>query len=238
MTSPVATWLLATAFPETAWKWIHRLGGLGLILPGIADSAPFVDLPPGIVDVLVVAFAADRRYWWAYYAIIATIGEVIGGYWTFRLAEKGGQATLEKKVGKNRAEKIYKTFEKYGSATVLVSAMLPLPFPFTRVLITAGVMQYPKSKFLPALTTGRLLPFLAAAGLGRIYGRQIINVFATHYHFIFDLLVAVALFMGISAAVYFTWYRPKSQRKKQGPSFADVGIQQSSTARQRRGTLP
>ena len=36
-----------------------------------------------------------------------------GGYVTYRLAEKGGQETLEQKVGKPRAGKLYQRFEKH-----------------------------------------------------------------------------------------------------------------------------
>ena len=27
---------------DSVWKWLHRLGGPGLILLGIADNAPFI----------------------------------------------------------------------------------------------------------------------------------------------------------------------------------------------------
>lgn len=213
MTSLLATCILS--IPEAAWKWIHRLGGPGLILLGIADNSPIISVPPGTIEALVIVLAAHRHAWWAYYAIMATIGEVIGGYLTYRLAEKGGQATLEKKVGKSRAEKIYRNFEKYGSATVWVGAVLPPPFPFTPVLVTAGVMHYPKSEFLPALTAGRLLRYLGAAALGRFYGQQIVRVFAAHYHFTLKLLVVITIATGIGATLYFAWYRPKSRRERQ-----------------------
>ena len=75
-------------------------------------------------------------------------------------------------------------------------------------------MQYPKSKFLAALAAGLSLRFLAAAGLGHIYGREIVNVFTAHYRFMLNLLIAVAIATVIGAVTYFAWYRPKAQRKK------------------------
>lgn len=96
--------------PESVWKWIHGLGGRGLILLGIADNAPFISAPAGSVDVFLIVLSAHSHQWWAYYAFMATLGEVLGGYWAYRLAEKGGQKTLEKKLGKPRAEKLYKQF--------------------------------------------------------------------------------------------------------------------------------
>jgi hypothetical protein len=98
--------------PDSIWKWLHRLGGPGLILLGLADNAPFVSAPAGSVALFVILLSAHRHGWWAYYAFMAAVGEVFGGYLTYRLAQKGGHDTLERKVGKPRAETIYKQFEK------------------------------------------------------------------------------------------------------------------------------
>src|SRR5439155_3972274 len=84
------------------WKWLHRLGGPGLILLGIADNS-LIPLP-GSMDVFVIVLSAHQRQWWFYYAIMATVGALLGGYLTYRLAEKGGAETLERKIGRQRAE--------------------------------------------------------------------------------------------------------------------------------------
>jgi membrane protein YqaA with SNARE-associated domain len=199
---------------DAVWKWIHRLGGPGLILLGIADNAPFISAPAGSVDIFVIFLSAHRHEWWAYYAFMATVGEVLGGYMTYRLAEKGGQATLEKRVGKSRAEKVYKYFEKRGFMTVFSGSILPPPFPFTSVLMAAGIMQYPPKKFLSALTAGRALRFFAVAYLGRTYGRQMIAFFTRHYRPAMYFLIALAVAAGIGALIYFKWYRPKAQREE------------------------
>jgi membrane protein YqaA with SNARE-associated domain len=199
---------------DSVWKWIHRLGGPGLILLGLADSTPFISAPPGSTDVLVILLSAHHHESWAYYAFMATAGEVLGGYLTYRLAEKGGQETLERKVGKPRAEIIYRQFEKRGFMTVFGGSILPPPFPFTSVLMAAGVMQYPGKKFLSALTAGRTVRFFAVAYLGRIYGRQMISFFSRHYRMALYFLIALGVAAGIGALVYFQWYRPKGQNEQ------------------------
>ena len=199
---------------DSAWKWIRRLGGPGLILLGIADNTPFISAPPGSVDIFVIVLSAHHHEWWVYYAFMATVGEVLGGYLTYRLAQKGGQETLEKKIGKLRAEKIYKHFEKRGFMTVFTGAILPPPFPFTSVLTAAGIMQYPRKEFLSALTVGRGMRFFAVAYLGRIYGHQMIDFFSRHYRSAMYVLIALAVMAGIGALVYFKWYRPKVQREE------------------------
>ena len=198
---------------DSVWKWIHRLGGPGLILLGIADSAPLVSVPAGSEDVFLILLSAHRPHWWVYYAFMAAVGEVLGGYVAYRLAQKGGQETLEKKVGKPRAEKIYRKFEEHGFMTVFTGAILPPPFPFTPVLMGAGVMQYPQKKFLSALSAGRAARFFVEAFVGRVYGHQMINFFSQHYRMMLHLLVWLAVAAGIGALVYFVWYRPNQRRR-------------------------
>jgi membrane protein YqaA with SNARE-associated domain len=193
---------------------MHRLGGPGLILLGIADNTPFFSIPPGGVEIFIILLAAHRHEFWAYYALMATVGEVLGGYLTYRLAEKGGQQTLEKKVGKPRAEKLYKHFEKHGFLTVFTGAILPPPFPFTSVLMAAGIMQYPRKQFFSALSAGRSVRYFAVAYFGRAYGRQMIDFFSRYYHPVMYILIAVAVLAGIGALVYFKWYRPRAQREE------------------------
>jgi uncharacterized membrane protein YdjX (TVP38/TMEM64 family) len=202
---------LLVTMPESVWKWIHRLGGPGLILLGVADNTPFVSAPPGSEDVSVILLSAHHHQWWAYYAFMATVGEVIGGYLTYRLAEKGGQQTLEKKVGKPRAEKLYRGFEKRAFIRVFVGSILPPPFPFTPILISAGVMQYPHKRFLSALAAGRALRFFAVAYLGRMYGQRMIRFIWRYYQPMLYVLIALAITAGIGATAYFKRYRRKAQ---------------------------
>jgi membrane protein YqaA with SNARE-associated domain len=203
--------LAFVAISDSAWKWIHRLGGPGLIMLGLADNTPFISAPPGSVGAFVILLTAHRPSWWGYYACMATVGEVLGGFMTYRLAEKGGQATLERKMGKPRAEKIYRRFEKRGFTTVLAGSLLPPPFPFTPVLMVAGVMQYPRKKFLSALAVGRAVRFFGVAFLARIYGQQMIGFFSRHDRPLLYLLISLAVTAGIGALAFFKWYRPMTR---------------------------
>lgn len=198
--------------PESIWRWMYGLGGLGLILLGLADNAPFVSAPPGSEDVCVIALSAHHPQWWIYYAFMATAGEVLGGYLTYGLAAKGGQETFEKKLGKQRAEKIYRQFAKRGFLTVFAGSVLPPPFPYSPVVMAAGVMQYPRKKYLWTLSAGRATRFFAVAFLGRVYGQQMIAFFSRHYRPLMYLLIAVAVIAGMGAVVYFKWYRPRQIR--------------------------
>jgi len=195
------------------WTWLHRLGGPGLILLGIVDAS--VIPVPGSMDVLVIVLSAHHRGWWPYYGFMAVVGAVLGGYLTYRLAEKGGKETLEKKIGKNKAEKVYRRFERRGFGTIAIAAVLPPPFPLVPVLLAAGALQYPRKKFLAALTTGRAVRFFGLAYLAYIYGNVIVSWLSRYYKpALYGLLILAALGVTLLVA-YLKWYRPKKQRDRE-----------------------
>ncbi len=60
------------------FRWLHHLGGPGLIVLGLIDNS--VIPVPGSMDALTIILSANQRKLWPYYALMATIGSVIGGY--------------------------------------------------------------------------------------------------------------------------------------------------------------
>jgi membrane protein DedA with SNARE-associated domain len=186
-------------------KWALRLGGPGLIVIGLVDNS-VVPIPGGM-DLFVILLTARNRGLWLYYALMAVAGAMIGGFLTYRLARKGGKESLEKKVGKRRADKVYKRFEKSGFSTVMIGSILPPPFPMVPVLMAAGVLQYPPRKFLTALGIGRAIRFIALAYLGKIYGTAIVGWLSRYYKPFLYVLIAAAVLGSAAAFVYFKWYR-------------------------------
>src|SRR6266446_6854001 len=96
--------LLAVIKASPALRWIIRLGGPGLILLGLADNS--VIPLPGSMDVLTIWLAAHQRSWWLYYAAMATVGALIGGYITYGLARKGGKEAVARKLPKKKSVKV------------------------------------------------------------------------------------------------------------------------------------
>jgi membrane protein YqaA with SNARE-associated domain len=208
----LSLFLLSATRLSPVWTWIHRLGGFGLILLGLADNSA-VPLP-GSMDVFTILLSAHNRPWWPYYALMATAGSVLGGYITYRIAQKGEKELLEKKIGKKRAEGVYKKFEKHGALWVFTGAILPPPFPIVPVLMAAGALQYPRKKFLTALLAGRGVRYFAEAYVGHIYGKAIINFLSQYYKPVLYGLIGLAVLGAIGALIYLKWYRPKKQKEK------------------------
>ncbi|MGI9104123.1 MAG: YqaA family protein [Terriglobales bacterium] len=204
--------------------WFHRLGALGLVLVAIIDNS-FVPIPGG-VDIFTILLVSSHRNAWPYYAAVATASSVLGGWLTYRLARKGGKETLEKKIGKKRAQKIYKKFEKAGFSTIAIGAILPPPFPIVPVLMAPGVLKYPTRNFLAALTVGRGIRYTALAYIAHIYGKSIIGFITRYRQPMLYALLSLAVLGGIAALIYFKYYRPKRRREEKaaGEPVEDLPI--------------
>jgi membrane protein YqaA with SNARE-associated domain len=193
--------------------WLIHLGGPGLILLGLADNS-LIPLP-GSTDVATILLAAHHRQPWFYYSLMATVGAVLGGYLTYRMARKGGKETLEKKFSQRRVKKLYAIFERWGFASVAIPAILPPPFPIVPMLLAAGAMQYPTKKFLAALTVGRGVRFIILGYLGAHYGRSILKFFGEYY---WPVLIALIAF-SVAGALYGLY---EYKRRQKGESVKEA----------------
>jgi len=192
--------------------WLHRLGAVGLFLVGIIDNS-FIPIPGGVDIFTILLVSGHRKMWWMY-AAVATISSVFGGWLTFRIAQKGGEDALEKKIGKRRAEKVYTKFEKHAFSTIVIGAMLPPPFPIVPVLMAPGILNYPTRNFLFALTVGRGLRYAAIAYLAHVYGQSISGFLFRYRTPLLYFLLTLAALGGAAALVYFRYYRPKRQEEE------------------------
>ncbi len=195
-------------FAVSIWRTLRRLGGFGQVLLGIADNS-VVPLT-GSADVLTIWLAAHHPDRWPYYALMATVGAVIGGYITYSLARKGGKETLEYKLSKKSAAKVCQRFERWGFGAVAIPAVLPPPFPIVPFLLAAGALQYSRKKFLGALTLGRAVRYTIIAGLGALYGTRITAFFAQYYKAALGILIGLSL-VGLVGAV---WQYIRHQKEK------------------------
>lgn len=201
-------------------RWLIHLGGPSLILLGLIDNS--VIPLPGSTDLVTILLAAHHREPWIYYAVMATVGSVVGGYSTYRMARKTGKAALEKRFPKRKVDKVCAIFERWGFASVAIPALLPPPFPIVPMLLAAGALQYPTKKFLAALSVGRGVRYVILAYLGEHYGRHIVSFFARYYGPALIILVAITV-IGALFGGYEYWRRRKTGRKQASSTGAKIG---------------
>ena len=204
--------LIAAATPTAAHslrRWIYHLGALGFIPLGLLDSS-IIPLP-GSMDVLTIVLAARDAALWPYYALMATVGSVLGAFVTYRLARKGGKESLARNVPAKTLKRVYGMFERWGFAAIAIPALLPPPMPLVPFVLVAGAMQYSVNKFLLAMTLGRMARYLILAYLAARYGRKMLPLLLQHAH------PAVAAVVGLAVTavlVYFMFRGAKSKKRR------------------------
>ena len=204
--------LIAAAKPtleHSVRRWLVHLGALGFIPLGLIDSS-IIPLP-GSMDVLTIVLAARSPELWFYYAVMATLGSVLGGFVTYRLARKGGEKSLEKRLSAKSMKRVIRLFERWGFAAIAIPALLPPPMPLVPFLLAAGAMQYSVKKFLLAMALGRIVRYTILAYLAARYGRKMLPFLLQHGH---PALAAVVGVVVTALLVYFVIREIKSKKRR------------------------
>ena len=205
--------MIAAAAPtmaRSARHWIYSLGGLGFFPLGLIDNS--VIPLPGSMDVLLIVLAARNKEFWIYYALMATMGSVSGGFVTYRIARKGGKEALAHRLPRGKLEMFYKIFGRWGFGAIALPALLPPPAPMVPFLLVAGAMQYSVGKFLAALALGRMVRYSLLGYLAARYGRYMLTFLSEVQHPI--LMITIAVIVG-AAVVFFVTF---GMRRKKSAS--------------------
>ena len=126
------------------WKLLRSLGGVGLVILGIADSSVIPTF--GSLDALTAILAVKNHELWPYYAAASTAGSLIGAYLTYRMSVTAGERWLEKSIGPKRSRQVQGLLKRWGFAAVFVSCIAPPPFPTSPFFIGAGALRYPQGR--------------------------------------------------------------------------------------------
>jgi membrane protein YqaA with SNARE-associated domain len=204
-------------FKSAFLRLIRRLGGPGLIVLGLVDNS--VIPLPGSMDAATVLLAATHREPWWYYALMALVGSLIGGYLTYRIGVKGGQEALDKKLSNRRSRQAARIFRRYGFWSIAATAVCPPPFPIVTTLLVAGALQYPPLRFLAALALGRATRYALLAYLGDLYGSSILRWLGLYYLPLLYLLLGLAA-AGALVALYY--WRRQRRAQKSGSNLSAV----------------
>ena len=198
----VASLVQPAAHKQSSYTSVLRHWGVfGLFLLAILDGSPVPTF--GGLDIVVAILAARHREPWYVYAAVAAAGSVIGAYLTFHMARRAGAAYLQKKFGKRRVSKLLKYFQRWGTGSLVVSALVPFPFPTSAFFAIAGVLNYPVGTFLMVVALARSARYAAIAAIASYYGRHFIRALQHPDRYLgWILLMAGIVVVLIAAAIW------------------------------------
>jgi membrane protein YqaA with SNARE-associated domain len=189
---------------------LFRAGGLGLLTLGAFDSSPLV-VPMGN-DLLVLALSARFHDRMLYYAVMATLGSLIGCFATVWVSRKGG-SQLKKVASSERLGNIQKLMEKRAGWSLVVASLMPPPFPFTAIVAAAAAFKYPGKKLFSFVGAGRFARFVIEGALAIHYGRWIIR--QARSPILEDVMIALIVISIVASVVSIYQWSEKSKRTAQ-----------------------
>jgi membrane protein YqaA with SNARE-associated domain len=145
----------------------------GVVVMGALDSSLVFFLPLGIDFVVILLAARKPELFWLY-AILATVGSLIGAAGTFWIGRKVGEHGLSRLVKPSRLSRIQKRVGDSAAVTVAALAIIPPPFPFTAFVLTSGAWRVNAWTFFITLAGVRIARFLAEGALAAHYGRGLL----------------------------------------------------------------
>ena len=110
-----------------------------------------------------------------YYAVMATIGSVIGCISVDVPSRKGGEKGLEKSVPRRYLPYIKKGVQKRAGWAVAFASLMPPPFPFTAVVAAAAGLQYSRRRLFAVIGASRLARFLIEGAIAILIGRRLLR---------------------------------------------------------------
>ena len=175
-------------------EWLMAFGAFGLFTISLMDSA-MVPLPSG-PDVIMIALSALDPAWMPVYALAATAGSTIGCTLLYLAARRGGERVL-RRVSAERRERLENLLGRYDMLAVMVPAVLPPPFPFKPIVLSAGVFKLKTARFVAAIFIGRTARFLIEGLLAVRFGRDAERIIRQHG---LKVLIALGAILIVSLA--------------------------------------
>jgi len=176
-------------------QYLIAYGPFGLFGIALLDSA-LIPLPGG-PDAVLILLSTARPAWVPIYVVAATLGSVIGCIIFYYISRRAGKSAL-KRFSPRKQARVKELIDRYDVLTVLVSSILPPPFPFKIFIATAGVFRFSVTRFALAVAAGRAFRYTLIGYLAARYGEHAKELLAQYYPYIgLGLAVLlVAVFVG------------------------------------------
>src|SRR5438874_7592132 len=187
---------------EAISAWLRNAllpyGGFGLMALAVCDSS-FISLPE-VNDVLLMTFAINEPDGMVKFALLTTLGSVIGCALLYAVGRKGGEAFLRRSFADEKLARIQKWYQRHGVLAVIVPSLLPPPTPFKVFVLSAGTFGISWPKFITAVVIGRGIRYFSEGILALLYGPAAIQFVLDNYG---KVGLGLAVLIVASAGIFF-----------------------------------
>lgn len=209
------TVVFASSWAYSIIHFFQRLGAAGLFLLGVLDSS-FLVLPFGNDFLLISMVSSSKGAIWILYVFVSALGSLAGVFIVDTLMRRAGEEGLEKFVKPKRVKKLKQKLDKGVGWVVFTSTLLPPPFPFTPVIMSASALQCSRGKLYLAVFVGRLVRFTIEALLALYFGKQVLRFMDSPVvDYVVYALIAIAIVGSVLSVL--KWLRSSKKEENSKP---------------------
>ncbi len=189
---------------------IHQAGLAGLFVVMVLGN---MGMPVGteiIVPTAGALAAQGHLSSWVLVALVATVGEVVGGFILYLVGYYGGEPFVHR-YGKyvffreHELARVHGFYARYGKKTVFICRFVP----FVRgvAAFPAGLSRMPKRYFVTYTLAGSAIFCFGLAWLGNAFGRHLDSVLPVLHDF--SLLIAAVVVLALVVGVWLSLARAR-----------------------------
>jgi membrane protein YqaA with SNARE-associated domain len=142
-------------------------GTWALFWIAFAESS-FFPVPPDVLLIALCLGDPSRSFW---FALVCSLGSVLGGAFGYGIGRWGGRPLLLRLFSKRRIDAVSSYFDRYNAWAVGIAGLTPIPYKiFT---ISGGAFTIDFRVFMLASIVSRSVRFFAIAGLMWWFGEPI-----------------------------------------------------------------
>jgi membrane protein YqaA with SNARE-associated domain len=204
--------ILGSSWTYTIVSFFRRLGAFGLFLLAALDSS-FLVLPFGNDFLLIALVSSSHGPVWIIYVLVSALGSLLGVFIVDSIMRKAGEKGLERFVKPKRVKQLKQKLDKGVGWVIFTSTLLPPPFPFTPVIMSASALQASRIKIYVSVFAGRLVRFTIEALLALYFGRHILRLLNSPIvDYVVYTLIAIAVIGSILSLL--KWLRSNKRKDK------------------------
>ncbi len=190
-----------------------------MILVGALDSS-LLSLPEVNDYITIYRVAHSPNEVW-YFPLFPAIGSVIGCLILYTTAQRSGQFVM-KRFDSAQMEIVRKLYFRWGVFALAVPALLPPPMPFKVFVATAGVLGFPRGKFIMIILISRSLRYYFWGIAAFIWRDEVLNALKwleAHFTAMLGIVLAVlALIILVRWGMFFFRSRSRTLKPEQETS--------------------
>lgn len=197
------------------FHWLVHLGAAGVFGVSLVDATIIPLAIPGSTDLLLLWLIAHHGN--PYFLVASgVVGSLIGGYTTWHLGKKGGEAAIDRYVPPRLQKRVRGWSQKHAILSVLLPAILPPPIPLWPFLLAAGALGATLQRFLLAFGLGRLMRYALVGWLAVRYGRPMIRVWSKTIDKWAAPILWTFVILTVAGIVYSIWKLKRAKRQSKG----------------------